>query len=128
MATKDEGPVGLDKIKGLGSDLVKNLGDRALDTLNDKVGDLTGKITDFGDGAGIGGQTAAKAGEAAMKGDNPVIGGLKGPRPGSRTRSPSARVAAATSGRPTSSRRTSSVSPSGSPTTSGPTTRGSPAT
>jgi hypothetical protein len=78
MAAKDDSPVGLDKIKGLGSDLVKNLGDKAIDTLNDKVGDLTGKITDLGDGAGIGGQTAAKAGEAAMKGDNPVIGGLKG--------------------------------------------------
>ncbi len=78
MAAKDDSPVGLDKIKGLGSDLLKNLGDKAIDTLNDKVGDLTGKITDLGDGAGIGGQTAAKAGEAAMKGDNPVIGGLKG--------------------------------------------------
>jgi uncharacterized membrane protein len=68
---------GLDKLKDSGSDLIRNLGDKALDTVNDKLSGLTDKLTDIGDGGPIG-KAAAKAGEASAKGDNPIMGGLKG--------------------------------------------------
>src|SRR3954469_11793994 len=76
MATKS-GPQGLDTLKSSGSELFRNLGDKALDTVNDKLSGLTDKLTDIGDGGPIG-KAAAKAGEATAKGDNPVMGGLKG--------------------------------------------------
>ena len=68
---------GLDKLKDLGSELFHNLGDRALDTVNDKLSGLTDKLTDLADGGPVG-QAVAKAGEAKVKGDNPVMGGIKG--------------------------------------------------
>src|SRR3954469_22890433 len=73
MATTD----GLDKLKGSGQELLKNLGDKALDTVNDKLSGLTDKLGDIGDGGPVG-KAASKAGEASAKGDNPVMGGLKG--------------------------------------------------
>jgi len=76
MATKT-GTEGLDALKGSGQDLLRNLGDKALDTVNDKLSGLTDKLTDIGEGGPIG-KAAAKAGEASAKGDNPLMGGLKG--------------------------------------------------
>src|SRR3954451_3091999 len=76
MATKT-GPQGLDVLKSSGQELFRNLGDKALDTVNDKLSGLTDKLSDIGDGGPIG-KAAAKAGEASAKGDNPVMGGLKG--------------------------------------------------
>jgi len=72
MATKTDG---MDKLKDVGQELFRNLGDRALDTVNDKVTDLTDRLND---GGGLVGKAAAKAGEASAKGDNPLLGGLKG--------------------------------------------------
>ena len=77
MASNSSGVEGLDKLKGVGQDLLRNLGDKALDTVNDKLGGLTDKLGDIGEGGPIG-KGAAKAGEAAAKGDNPLLGGLKG--------------------------------------------------
>src|SRR3954462_6038501 len=74
MADKTEG---LDKLKDSGQELLKNLSSKAFDTVNDKLGGLTDKLGDIGDGGPIG-KAAAKAGEATAKGDNPVMGGLKG--------------------------------------------------
>ena len=74
---KNTGTEGLDKLKDSGSELLRNLGDKAMDTVNDKLSGLTDKLTDIGDGGPIG-KATAKAGEAAAKGDNPVLGGLKG--------------------------------------------------
>jgi uncharacterized membrane protein len=74
---KNTGTEGLDKLKDSGSDLLRNLGDKALDTVNDKLSGLTDKLSDIGDGGPIG-KAAAKAGEASAKGDNPLMGGLKG--------------------------------------------------
>src|SRR3954447_3476353 len=76
MATKT-GPQGLDMLKSSGQELFRNLGDKAPDSVNDKLSGLTDKLTDIGDGGPIG-KAAAKAGEASAKGDNPVMGGLKG--------------------------------------------------
>jgi len=64
-------------LKSSGQELFRNLGDKALDSVNDKLSGLTDKLTDIGDGGPIG-KAAAKAGEASAKGDNPVMGGLKG--------------------------------------------------
>ncbi|HET7351011.1 MAG TPA: SRPBCC family protein [Marmoricola sp.] len=71
---------GMDQLKGVGQELAKNLGGKALETANDKISDLTGKLTDIGEngGGGMMGKAVAKGGEAAAKGDNPVLGGLKG--------------------------------------------------
>jgi uncharacterized membrane protein len=74
---KNTGTEGLDKLKDSGSDLLRNLSDRAMDTVNDKLTGLTDKLSDIGDGGPVG-KAAAKAGEASAKGDNPVLGGLKG--------------------------------------------------
>jgi uncharacterized membrane protein len=74
MASKSDG---LDQLKDSGQELLKNIGGKALDTVNDKLGGLTDKLSDIGDGGPIG-SAAAKAGEATAKGENPVMGGLKG--------------------------------------------------
>ena len=74
MASKTDG---MEKLKDSGQELLKNLGDKALDTVNDKLSGLTDKLTDIGEGGPIG-KAVAKAGEASAKGDNPVMGGLKG--------------------------------------------------
>jgi uncharacterized membrane protein len=74
MASKTEG---LDKLKDVGQELLHNLGDKAFDTVNDKLSDLTDKLTDIGDGGPVG-KAVSKAGEASAKGDNPVLGGIKG--------------------------------------------------
>jgi len=69
---------GMDLLKNAGQDLVKNLGDKALDTVNDRVSDLTDKLSGGADGGSVMGKAVSKAGESAVKGDNPVMGGLKG--------------------------------------------------
>ena len=74
MASKTEG---LDKLKDVGQELFHNLGDKALDTVNDKLSGLTDKLTDIGNGGPVG-KAVSKAGEATAKGDNPVLGGIKG--------------------------------------------------
>jgi uncharacterized membrane protein len=74
MAAKTEG---MDKLREVSSDLLRNLGDKAMDTVNDKVGGLTDKLTSIADGGPVG-KAVGKAGEAAAKGDNPVVGGIKG--------------------------------------------------
>ena len=74
MASNTEG---MDKLKDVGQQLFRNLGDKALDTVNDKLSGLTDKLTDIGDGGPIG-KAVGKAGEASAKGDNPVVGGIKG--------------------------------------------------
>jgi len=74
---RNSGTESLDKLKDSGSDLLRNLGDKALDTVNDKLSGLTDKLTDIGEGGPIG-KAAAKAGEASAKGDNPILGGIKG--------------------------------------------------
>ncbi len=74
MASKTDG---MEKLKDSGQELLKNLGDKALDTVNDKLSGLTDKLTDIGEGGPIG-KAVSKAGEASAKGDNPVMGGLKG--------------------------------------------------
>jgi uncharacterized membrane protein len=68
---------GLDQLKESGQDLLRNLGDKALDTVNDKLSGLTDKLGDISEGGPIG-KATAKAGEASAKGDNPLLGGLKG--------------------------------------------------
>jgi uncharacterized membrane protein len=68
---------GLDKLKDVGQELMRNLGDKALGSINDKLSGLTDKLGDIGEGGPIG-KAVAKGGEAAAKGDNPVLGGLKG--------------------------------------------------
>jgi uncharacterized membrane protein len=74
MASKTEG---LDKLKDSGQDLLRNLGDKAFDSVNDKLSGLTDKLTDIGNGGPVG-KAAGKAMEAKAKGDNPILGGLKG--------------------------------------------------
>ena len=120
MANKTDG---MDKLKDSGQELLRNLGDKALDTVNDKLSGLTDKLTDIGNGGPIG-KAAAKAGEATAKGDNPVMGGLKGAASGIKDKitggGGGGAAAARPPSRPTSSRRSMSACPSRSPTTSGP--------
>ena len=66
-----------DKLREAGGDFVRNLGDKAMGAVNDRVGDLTNKLNDLAEG-GATGKAAKKAGEAALEGDNPIMGGLKG--------------------------------------------------
>jgi len=75
MATKTDG---MDKLKEAGTGLLRNLGDRALDTVNDKVTDLTDRLQDFGDGGGVTGKALKEGAKASAEGDNPILGGLKG--------------------------------------------------
>jgi uncharacterized membrane protein len=74
MASKTPG---LDQLKDSGQDLLRNLGDKALDSVNDKLSGLTDKLSDIGNGGPVG-KAAGKAAEASAKGDNPIMGGLKG--------------------------------------------------
>jgi uncharacterized membrane protein len=68
---------GLDQLKDVSSELVRNLGERVLGNVNDRVTGLTEKLTDIGDGNPLG--KAVKTGaEASSKGENPLLGGLKG--------------------------------------------------
>ena len=77
MAPKNSG---LDALKGAGQGLLRNLGDKALDTVDDKISDITDKLTEVGEGGGgsLLGSVMGKAGEAKAEGDNPLLGGLKG--------------------------------------------------
>ena len=68
---------GLDQLKDVSSELVRNLGERVLGNVNDKVTDLTGRLTDIGDGKPLG-KAVKKGAEASSKGENPLLGGLKG--------------------------------------------------
>ena len=44
----------MDKLKDVSTDLLKALGERAMDTLTDKVGDLTDKFEDIAGGGPVG--------------------------------------------------------------------------
>jgi uncharacterized membrane protein len=67
----------IDKLKSVGQDVLHSLGERAMQTVTDRVGGLTDKLDDIGNGGPIG-KAVAKGGEAAAKGDSPVGGALKG--------------------------------------------------
>jgi len=67
----------MDKLKDVSTDLLKALGERAMDTLTDKVGDLTDKFEDIAGGGPVG-KATAKGAEAAAEGESPVKGALKG--------------------------------------------------
>jgi uncharacterized membrane protein len=68
---------GLDQLKDVSSELVRNLGERVLGNVNDRVTGLTEKLTDVGDGNPLG-KAMKKGAEASSKGENPLLGGLKG--------------------------------------------------
>src|SRR6476646_7062108 len=67
----------IDKLKDVGQDVLRSLGSKAMETVTDRVGGLTDKLEDIGNGGPIG-KAVAKGGEAAAKGESPVKGALKG--------------------------------------------------
>jgi uncharacterized membrane protein len=67
----------MDKLKDVSQDLMKALGEKAMSTVTDKVGGITDKFEDIGNGGPIG-KAVSKGGEAAAEGESPVKGALKG--------------------------------------------------
>src|SRR6476659_9469513 len=66
-----------DKLKSAGSDLLKAAGEKAMKPASDRVGGLTDRLEDIADGGPIG-KAVMKGGEAKVKGENPVMGAVKG--------------------------------------------------
>jgi uncharacterized membrane protein len=56
--------------------LMSALADRVLSSASDKVGGLTGKLTDLAEGGGAGAKALGKAGEKAAEGKSPLVAGL----------------------------------------------------
>jgi uncharacterized membrane protein len=67
----------LGKLKDVSQDLLKTLGDRAMSGVSDRVGSLTDRLEGIAGGGPVG-KAVSKGGEAAAKGDSPVMGALKG--------------------------------------------------
>ncbi len=67
----------IDKLKDTGQDTLKALREKAVNTVSDKVSGLTDKLEGVSNGGPVG-KAVAKGGEAAAKGDNPVMGAAKG--------------------------------------------------
>ena len=54
------------------------LGEKAMDTISDRLTDLTDRLQDVADGGGVVGKAAKKGAEASAKGGSPVAGAVKG--------------------------------------------------
>jgi uncharacterized membrane protein len=67
----------LGRLKDVSQDLLKVIGDKAMTSVSDRVGSLTDRLEDIADGGPVG-KAVSKGGEAAAKGDSPVMGALKG--------------------------------------------------
>ena len=68
----------LDNLKGAAQDGLKALGDKAKDSVTGKLSDLTDSLTNVADGGGVVGTAGKEGAKAAVQGDNPVGGALKG--------------------------------------------------
>ena len=75
MAESNVTPI--DKLKDVSQDVLKALGEKAMSSVSNGVTGLTDKLGDVADGGPIG-KAVTKGGEAAAKGDSPVVGALKG--------------------------------------------------
>jgi uncharacterized membrane protein len=75
MARDDNQPMSL--LKDAGQEFLKTIGDKAMTGVSDRVGSLTDRLEGIADGGPVG-KAVAKGGEAAAKGDSPVMGALKG--------------------------------------------------
>ena len=73
------GPLGelREGLQDAGQELLKTIGDKAMASVSDRVGSLTDRLEGIADGGPVG-KAVAKGGEAAAKGDSPVMGALKG--------------------------------------------------
>ena len=67
----------LGRLKDVSQDLLKVLGDKAMTSVSDRMGSLTDRLEGIADGGPIG-KAVSKGGEAAAKGESPVMGALKG--------------------------------------------------
>jgi len=67
----------MDKLKDVSQDVLKAFGEKAMSSVTDKLGGITDKFEDIGNGGPIG-KAVAKGGEAAAEGESPVKGALKG--------------------------------------------------
>ena len=72
------GELPLDNLKGAAQDGLKALGDKAKDSVTGKLSDLTDSLTNVADGGGVVGTAGKEGAKAAVQGDNPVGGALKG--------------------------------------------------
>ena len=77
MATTEKNTEAMDKLRGVSQDLLKALGEKALSTAGDKLTGATDKLQSVADGGPIG-KAVAKGAEAKVKGDSPLMGGIKG--------------------------------------------------
>ncbi|RYP83640.1 SRPBCC family protein [Nocardioides guangzhouensis] len=77
MATTEKNTEAMDKLRGVSQDLLKALGEKALSTAGEKLTGATDKLQSVADGGPIG-KAVAKGAEAKVKGDSPVMGGIKG--------------------------------------------------
>jgi uncharacterized membrane protein len=68
----------LDKLKGELQDVFKAMGEKTMDSLSQRISDATNSLTDIADNGGFAGKVAKGAGTAAVKGESPVKGALKG--------------------------------------------------
>src|SRR5687768_632122 len=67
----------LSRLKDVSQDLLKLVGEKAMSTVGDRVSGLTDKLEGIADGGPVG-KAVGKGGEAAAKGESPVMGALKG--------------------------------------------------
>ena len=67
----------LDDLKDQFRGVLKSLGDSAVGSLSDRIGGITEKLSDVGEGGPVG-KAAKKGGEEAARGGSPVAGALKG--------------------------------------------------
>lgn len=77
MADNEKNTEALGKLKDVSQDFLQALGDKAMTGLSDRVGSITDRLEGIADGGPVG-KAVAKGGEAAAKGDSPVMGALKG--------------------------------------------------
>ncbi len=77
MADNAKNTEALGKLKDVSQDFLQALGDKAMTGLSDRVGSITDRLEGIADGGPIG-KAVGKGGEAAAKGDSPVMGALKG--------------------------------------------------
>ena len=67
-----------DKLREAGQTLLKTAADKAVGAALDQVEGLAGRLTDVADNGGTGLKAALGGGAAAAKGENPVMGAIKG--------------------------------------------------
>lgn len=75
MSTTDADP--MTRLKDVSQDLFRALGDKALGSVSERVGGLSDKLEDIGNGGPVG-KAVKEGGKAAGEGGSPVAGALKG--------------------------------------------------